>query len=87
MTTRAYSITFGAIRQERRTWRLRHDLDQLAADTDPDNVPIDLGTITVINDWRVVHIGHATTPNANLPSRSPNATAPSDATLRPSGGQ
>ncbi len=25
--SRAYSITFGAIRQERRTWRLRRDLD------------------------------------------------------------
>ena len=46
---------------ERRTWRLRDDLDQLAADTDDhgDDVgPVDLDTVTVINDWRVVHIGH-----------------------------
>ena len=58
---RAYSITFTAIRAERRTWRLRTDLDQLAADTDnhgDDDVPVDLDTITVVNDWRVVHIGH-----------------------------
>ena len=59
--SRAYSITFTAIRAERRTWRLRDQLDQLAADTDnPDDqdVPVDLDTITVINDWQVVHIGH-----------------------------
>ena len=60
--SRAYSVTFGAIRQERRTWRLRHDLDRLAADTDShgdnDGIPVDLDTITVVNDWQVVHIGH-----------------------------
>jgi hypothetical protein len=59
--SRAYSVTFTAIRHERRTWRLRADLDQLAADTDnhgDPGHPIDLDTITVINDWRVVHIGH-----------------------------
>ena len=59
--SRAYSVTFGAIRQERRTWRLRHDLDQLAADTDnhgADIGPVDLDTVTVVNTWHVVHIGH-----------------------------
>jgi hypothetical protein len=59
--SRAYSVTFTAIRQERRTWRLRTDLDQLAADTDnhgADVGPVDLDTITVINTWDVVHIGH-----------------------------
>ena len=59
--SRAYSVTFTAIRAERRIWRLRDDLDQLAADTDnhgDDAGPVDLDTITVINDWHVVHIGH-----------------------------
>ena len=39
----------------------RTDLDQLAADTDNHGDaagPVDLDTVTVINDWRVVHIGH-----------------------------
>jgi hypothetical protein len=59
--SRAYSTTFTALRAARRTWRLRADLDQLAADTDnhgDDQAPIDLDTVTVINDWAVVHIGH-----------------------------
>jgi hypothetical protein len=59
--SRAYSVTFTGIRAERRTWRLRADLDQLAANTDnPDDesLPVDLDTITVINDWTVTHIGH-----------------------------
>ena len=59
--SRAYSVTFTALRAERRIWRLRNDLDQLAADTDNHGEPtgpIELDTITVINDWRVVHIGH-----------------------------
>ena len=59
--SRAYSTTFAALRDVRRVWRLRTDLDQLAANTDnrgdnPD--PVDLDTVTVINDWQVVHIGH-----------------------------
>jgi hypothetical protein len=40
---------------------LRADLDQLAGDTDNhghDVGPVDLDTITVINDWQVVRIGH-----------------------------
>jgi hypothetical protein len=57
--SRAYSITFGAIRQQRRTWRLRHDLDQLAAETDdPGDITADADTVVVVNDWWVVHIGH-----------------------------
>ena len=59
--SRAYSVTFTALRAERRIWRLRNDLDQLAADTDnhgDDVGPVDLDTVTVVNDWRVVHIGH-----------------------------
>jgi hypothetical protein len=59
--SRAYSTTFTALRAERRLWRLRTCLDQLAADTDNrghDVGPVDLDTITVINDWRVLHIGH-----------------------------
>jgi hypothetical protein len=59
--SRAYSTTFGAIRAERRTWRLRGDLDELAADTDDHGEPagpVDLDTVTVVNDWTVVHIGH-----------------------------
>jgi hypothetical protein len=59
--SRAYSVTFGAIMQERRVWRLRRDLDRLTADTDnhgADVSPVDLDTITVINDWHVVHFGH-----------------------------
>src|SRR4030095_807601 len=57
--SRAYSTTFTAIRAERRTWRLRNDLDQLAGETDdPGDASADLDTITVINDWIVIHIGH-----------------------------
>ena len=42
-------------------WRLRADLDELAADTDnqgDDQASVDLDTVTVINDWAVVQIGH-----------------------------
>jgi hypothetical protein len=57
--SRAYSVTFTAIRAERRIWRLRADLDQLARNTDdPGDAPADLDAITVINDWHVVHVGH-----------------------------
>ncbi len=59
--SRVYSTTFTAIRHERRVWRLRADLDQLGRDTDnygDDAGPVELDTITVVNDWRVVHIGH-----------------------------
>jgi hypothetical protein len=54
-----YSTTFGAIRQERRTWRLAQDLAQLDADTDdPNEIPIDLATVVVVNDWMPVRFGH-----------------------------
>jgi len=54
-----YSTTFGAIRAERRTWRLAEQLAQLGRHTHGDpGTPIDLDTVTVINDWRVVRIGH-----------------------------
>ena len=59
--SRAYSTTFTAIRSDRRLWRLRNDLDQLAAATDnrgEDAGPVDLDTITVVNDWHVIQIGH-----------------------------
>jgi hypothetical protein len=54
-----YSVTFGAIRHERRTWRLAQDLAELdAATDDPNDIPIDLTTVTVINDWMPVAFGH-----------------------------
>jgi hypothetical protein len=54
-----YSVTFGAIRHERRTWRLLQDLAQLdAATDDPNEIPIDPTTVTVINDWMPVAFGH-----------------------------
>jgi hypothetical protein len=54
-----YSVTFRAMRADRRLWRLRADLDQLAADTDdPNTIPVDLDTITVVNDWWPVQFGH-----------------------------
>ncbi|GAA3083643.1 hypothetical protein GCM10010464_54620 [Pseudonocardia yunnanensis] len=56
-----YSTTFGALRHGRRTWRLAEDLAQLDRDTDdPNTISLDLTTITVVNDWRLVHIGHRT---------------------------
>jgi hypothetical protein len=56
-----YSTTFGALRADRRTWRLADDLAQLDHDTDdPNTIPLDLSTVTVVNDWRLVHIGHHT---------------------------
>jgi Replication initiator protein, pSAM2 len=57
--SRRYSTTFGAIRNERRTWRLLDTLDRLARETDgPGDIPPDLDTVTVINDWRLVGVGH-----------------------------
>jgi hypothetical protein len=57
--SRRYSTTFGAIRGERRTWRLLDTLDRLARETDdPGDTSPDLDTVTVINDWRLVGIGH-----------------------------
>ncbi len=54
-----YSTTFKALREQRRSWRLLTDLAQLDAETIGGNqIPPDLGTITVINDWWPVHYGH-----------------------------
>jgi hypothetical protein len=54
-----YSTTFRAIRGERRDWRLREELDELGRDTWGEDSPaIDLATVTVINDWRLVGVGH-----------------------------
>ncbi len=54
-----YSTTFRAIRADRRLWRLRAELDALDATTDdPNAIPIDLDSVTVINDWVPVHFGH-----------------------------
>jgi hypothetical protein len=54
-----YSVTFRAIRHERRIWRLREDLAALDRAThDPTDIPIDLGSVVVINDWAPVRFGH-----------------------------
>jgi hypothetical protein len=54
-----YSTTFGAIRQERRTWRLTQDLAALdAATDDPNDIPPNPSTFIVINDWMPVRFGH-----------------------------
>ncbi|OLL74906.1 replication initiation protein [Pseudonocardia sp. Ae168_Ps1] len=49
--SRAYSTTFGAIRGDRRTYQLGQTLAAL------DN-PAEPGSVLVVNDWAVVHIGH-----------------------------
>ena len=49
--SRAYSTTFGAIRGDRRTYRLGETLAALDTPTEP-------GSVLVVNDWQVVHIGH-----------------------------
>jgi hypothetical protein len=54
-----YSTTFRAVHDERRTWRLGHDLAALDLATEcPNHNPIDPKSVTVINDWQLVHIGH-----------------------------
>ena len=55
-----YSTTFRAIRGERRDWRLREELGRLDAETwnEEGGPAIDLDTVTVINDWRLVGVGH-----------------------------
>jgi hypothetical protein len=52
-----YSTTFTALRADRRTWRLLADLAALDTD-DPNDIPPDLSTVTVINDWWPVQFGH-----------------------------
>lgn len=47
--SRAYSLTFGAIRDERRTWRHQQTLESLSVDTD---------TVTVTNHWTFDGVGY-----------------------------
>jgi hypothetical protein len=57
--SRRYSTTFAAIRRERHTWRVTRELAELDADTDdPNEIPLDPSTVTVINDWMPVRFGH-----------------------------
>jgi hypothetical protein len=57
--SRRYSVTFTALRRQRRTWRLAEDLAQLGRDTDdPGSCTPDLDSVTVINDWWPIHHGH-----------------------------
>ncbi|WP_369804872.1 replication initiator [Pseudonocardia sp. Ae717_Ps2] len=49
--SRAYSTIFGAIRGDRRTYRLGETLAALDTRTEP-------GSVLVVNDWQVMHIGH-----------------------------
>jgi hypothetical protein len=53
-----YSTTFRAILGERRAWRLRDELDRLDRDAWGDPGALGLDTVTVINDWRLVGLGH-----------------------------
>ena len=54
-----YSTTFKQLRGRRRIWRLLTDLAQLDHDTDdPNTIPPDPDTITVINDWWPIRYGH-----------------------------
>ncbi|MGH3613628.1 MAG: replication initiator [Pseudonocardia sp.] len=55
-----YSVTFRAIRHERRAWRLREDLAALDRDhDDPNTIPVALETVVVINDWVPVRFGYS----------------------------
>ena len=49
--SRNYSTTFGAIRSERRTYRLGQTLAGLDA-------AVDVGAVLVVNDWHVTQFGH-----------------------------
>ncbi len=52
-------MTFRAIRADRRLWRLVQDLTDLGARTDdPNEIPPDPTTVTVINEWWPVRFGH-----------------------------
>jgi hypothetical protein len=55
--SRRYSSTFTAIRAERREHHLRTALGELDPDGD-DRHPIDLDTVSVINDWWPIRFGH-----------------------------
>ena len=57
--SRAYSTTFREIRGERRRWQLVETLREIGRATDdPNDIDPDLMTISVVNDWTLVHIGH-----------------------------
>ncbi len=61
--SRRYSTTFTSMRGDRRAHRLASELAQLDCDSDDPHrdanpPPVDLATITVINDWWPVHFGH-----------------------------
>jgi len=61
--SRRYSTTLSTMRGERRSHRLASKLSQLDRDTDDphrdgDRLPVDLATITVVNNWWPVHFGH-----------------------------
>jgi hypothetical protein len=54
-----YSVTFRAIRADRRLWRLVQDLTELGQRTDdPNEIPPDPTTVTVVNEWWPVRFGH-----------------------------
>ncbi len=54
-----YSVTFRAIRADRRLWRLVQDLTELGARTDdPNDISPDPTSVTVINEWWPVRFGH-----------------------------
>jgi hypothetical protein len=54
-----YSVTFRAIRADRRLWRLVADLTELGRLTDdPNEIPPDPTTVVVVNDWQPVRFGH-----------------------------
>ena len=54
-----YSTTFRAIRGERRDWRITRELDRLDRATwGESSTPIDVTTVTVVNDWRLLGVGH-----------------------------
>ncbi|MBV9922179.1 MAG: replication initiation protein [Pseudonocardia sp.] len=77
-----YSVTFKALREQRRTWRLRTDLGELEVDTtDSNGNAPDLDSITVINDWWPVHYGHRDDAERELAA----AIAERQRTARPRG--
>jgi hypothetical protein len=55
-----YSTTFGAIRRERHLFQIAYTLNELGHEVD------DLAEVLVINDWRLVGIGHQTEAEKEL---------------------
>lgn len=61
--SRRYSTTFGALRGDRRRWRLAAilaEIDQATDDPAAGTREIDPDDFIVINDWELVRIGHDT---------------------------